>query len=269
MYSKILLAGYSEHLSGKSNHYHDGHQLLYVVRGEAEISVGGKSETVGDGTLVLFSRFEEHSIRVKSDEYKRFFLHVSPETLMTGEDEILFSVLVNRTPGFCHIVRVGEYAAQVEGMLRRLTREFRSESLFREEMMDAILRGLLITVCRLMPSLSLPAQSEQSRLIYRIQKRFENEYGEHFTVSSLAEEYHMSASYLSHLFKDVTGSSVMEYLTACRMQAAKTYLATSDLSVGEIVSACGFTDDSNFSRSFRQRTGMTPSEFRKYYRNTI
>ena len=188
---------------------------------------------------------------------------------MTGEDELLFSVLVNRTPGFCHIVRMGEYAPQMKGMMRRLVREFRSESLFREEMMDAILRGLLITVCRLMPSLSLPTQSEQSRFIYRIQKRFENEYGEHFTVGSLAEEYHMSASYLSHLFKDVTGSSVMEYLTACRMQAAKNYLVTTDLSVGEIVSACGFTDDSNFGRSFRRRTGMTASEFRKRYRKSI
>ncbi len=268
MYSKILSASYSEYLSGKSNHYHDGHQLLYVVRGEAEISVGGKSRTVGDGTLVLFSRFEEHSIKIKGDEYKRYSIRISPDIVKTGDQELLFSILVNRAPGFCHVIPAGESASYVESMFRRLTREFRSESVFRKEMMDAILRELLITACRLMPSLALPEISEQSKLIYRIQQRFEAEYGEKFTVASLAEDYHMSASYLSHLFKDVTGSSVMEYLFACRMQAAKTYLATTDLSVGEIVSACGFSDDSNFSRSFKQRTGKTPSEFRKDYRKS-
>lgn len=266
MYSKILSASYSEYLSGKSNHYHDGHQLLYVVRGKAEINVGDQREMVSDGTLILFSRFEEHSIKILGDEYKRYSVRISPDIVKMGDQELLFSILVNRTPGFCHILRAGEHAAHVESMFRRLTREFRSESIFRDEMMDAILRELLITVCRMMPSVSLPVLGEQSRLIYRIQQRFEAEYSEKFTVARLADEYHMSASYLSHIFKDVTGVSMMEYLFACRMQAAKSYLATTDLSIGEIVSACGFSDDSNFSRSFKQRTGQTPSEFRRCYR---
>ena len=166
-------------------------------------------------------------------------------------------------------MKMGEYASQTEELLSRMTREFRSEALFREEMMESVLRELLISVCRMMPALSLPAQSEQSRLIYGIQRRFESEYGKYFTVSGLAEEYHVSASYLSHLFKHVTGIPMMEYLFSCRVQVAKTYLATTDMSVGEIVVACGFSDDSNFSRSFKQRTGLTPSEFRKNYRSGV
>jgi len=86
------------------------------------------------------------------------------------------------------------------------------------------------------------------------------------SLGELAEECHMSISYLSHLFKETTGMSVMEYLNACRMLAAKKYLATTDLPIGEIVTMCGFSDDSNFSRNFKQKTGMTPSEFRRNYR---
>ncbi|MBQ9773152.1 MAG: AraC family transcriptional regulator [Clostridia bacterium] len=265
MHSGIISASYSEALSGRSNHYHDGHQLLYIVKGEAEVSVGGRIEQIGAGTLLLFNRFEEHSITVRSEEYKRYSVRVSSEHGGAGERELLFALLVNRFPGFSHVLPSGTNASVLEGLFRRLVREYRAPAPFREEMLDALLRELLITVCRLMPQDAIPESSESAKLIYRIQQHFEREYREEFSLASLAEEYHMSASYLSHLFKATTGVSVMEYLAACRMQAAKKYLATTDMTVGEIVSACGFSDSSNFSRSFKQRTGQTPSQFRKRY----
>ncbi|MBQ9784703.1 MAG: AraC family transcriptional regulator [Clostridia bacterium] len=265
MSSGIISATYSEALSGKSKHYHDGHQLLYIVRGEADVSVNGKCEHVGDGTLLLFNKFEEHSITVKSEEYKRYSVRISSDAGVGGKRELLFAVLVNRFPGFCHAIPTGAHASFLEGLFRRLTREFRSDIPFRDEMLDALLRELLITVCRLMPHSPLPEKGENVNLISRIQQRFESAYREDFSLALLADEYHMSVSYLSHLFKSVTGVSVMEYLMACRMQAAKKYLATTDMSIGEIVSACGFSDDSNFSRTFKMRTGQTPTEFRKNY----
>ena len=73
----------------------------------------------------------------------------------------------------------------------------------------------------------------------------------------------MSASHLSHIFKSVAGVSTMAYLKACRIAAAKRYLAQTELPVGEIVERCGFSDSSNFSRTFREQTGMSPSEFRR------
>ena len=266
MSSGIISIGYSEEPTGTSKHYHDGHQLLYIAKGDADVSVGGKRERVGDGTLLLFNRFEEHSIIVKSDEYKRYSLRISSDAGVGGKRELLFAVLVNRFPGFCHALPTGKNAAAVEGLFRRLVREYRSDIPFREEMMDALLRELLITVCRMMPQPPTAQKNENVRLISRVQQRFESNYAENYSLASLAAEHHMSVSYLSHLFKEVTGVSVMEYLTACRMQAAKGYLATTDLSIGEIVCVCGFSDDSNFSRSFKAKTGLTPSEFRKRYR---
>lgn len=58
----------------------------------------------------------------------------------------------------------------------------------------------------------------------------------------------------------------MEYLQACRVSAAKRYLTTTDLPIKEIVGRCGFSDESNFSRMFREKTGGTPSQFRQRYR---
>lgn len=260
----VISATYSETLSNKANHYHDGHQLLYVVKGEADVQVNGEVEHIVDGTLLLFSKFEEHSISVKSKEYKRFSIRVLSDVSVGGGHELLFAVLVNRFPGFCHAIQTGRHASTVEWLFRRLTREYQlNNAPFREEMLDALLHELLITVCRLMPQYPLSEKSESVQLVLQIQQRFEREYRGDFSLAHLADEYHMSVSYLSHLFKKVAGVSVMEYLAACRMQAAKKYLATTDMPIGEIVSVCGFSDDSNFSRSFKTRTGLTPKEFRK------
>ena len=65
-------------------------------------------------------------------------------------------------------------------------------------------------------------------------------------------------------YKD-TGMSVMEYLLSCRMASAKRMLAGTQMGIGEIVERCGFSDNSNFSRTFKALNGMSPTDFRKKY----
>ena len=267
MYSGVLSATYSETMSGKSNHYHDGHQLLYIVKGSVDVTVNGICERVEEGTLLLFSRFEEHSITVRGEEYQRYSLRISPDVVNARDNELLFGLLVNRAQGFQRAIPAGAHSDVVEHCFRRIAEEYRERLLMREEMLDVLLRELLLVVCRMLPQNFLPEKSEGARLVYQLQQRFESDFCRIVSLGELAEEYHMSVSYLSHLFKETTGMSVMEYLFACRLFAAKRYLATTDMTVGEIVAACGFCDNSNFSRNFKKKTGMTPSDFRKTYRS--
>ena len=87
-------------------------------------------------------------------------------------------------------------------------------------------------------------------------------------LEELATRFHMSQSYLSHLFKNITGSSILAYLTAYRIVQAKHLLVETDMEIGKITAACGFSDHSNFGRTFRAQTGMAPLAFRKVYRGT-
>ena len=81
-----------------------------------------------------------------------------------------------------------------------------------------------------------------------------------------AKQHSISISSLSHRFRTATGVSVMEYLQSCRMANAKQMLAETDCSIGEIVEKCGFSDNSNFSRTFKSLNGMSPTDFRKKYK---
>jgi two-component system response regulator YesN len=79
-----------------------------------------------------------------------------------------------------------------------------------------------------------------------------------------AVAYHvgMSRSYFSQCYKRFTGMSFGEALRKMRIEHAKELLASSDLSVYEIASRIGFEDDKHFSRVFRERVGLYPTEFR-------
>ena len=83
------------------------------------------------------------------------------------------------------------------------------------------------------------------------------------TVEILAEELHLSPSYLSVLFKKETGVAVSEYIRRKRIDTAKTLLQYTEFSCLEIAEYLCFSSDSHFSRVFQAYTGMTPTAFRK------
>ena len=73
----------------------------------------------------------------------------------------------------------------------------------------------------------------------------------------------VSPYHFSRLFKQATGFSPYQFLIECRVLMAQQLLrAKRGLSLGEIAFRCGFADQSAFTRCFRQRTGLTPKQYR-------
>ena len=83
-----------------------------------------------------------------------------------------------------------------------------------------------------------------------------------FTLGKMAESVNLSAPYFCYLFKTITGVPPAKYLKSLRMQEAAMLLTTTFLSVKEIVTRIGITDESHFVRDFKRLYGMTPSEYR-------
>jgi transcriptional regulator GlxA family with amidase domain len=79
----------------------------------------------------------------------------------------------------------------------------------------------------------------------------------------LADAAKISPSRLSHLFKTEMGLSPGQYLMRLRMQEAAKFLASSRLSVKQIMALVGYDNKSHFVRHFRRFFGLAPSEYRK------
>lgn len=82
-------------------------------------------------------------------------------------------------------------------------------------------------------------------------------------IAVYAQATGISQNYLSRQVKQATGRSVGAWIDIARLVRAKKLLAGTSMPIIDIASAVGLDDQSYFARFFRQKTGQTPSEFRK------
>lgn len=81
-------------------------------------------------------------------------------------------------------------------------------------------------------------------------------------LKEIAAASYLSPYHFARLFKKLTGTTPHAYLAGIRTARAKSLLAESDLSVGEIAARVGYASPSHFTKAFRQMTGLAPREFR-------
>jgi two-component system response regulator YesN len=83
------------------------------------------------------------------------------------------------------------------------------------------------------------------------------------SLADMASVTRLSPSHLSHLFKTQTGLSPGDYLRRLKMEKASQLLATTLLSIKEIMAIVGYNNRSNFLRHFRRYYDVAPSEYRE------
>lgn len=81
--------------------------------------------------------------------------------------------------------------------------------------------------------------------------------------NQVSESIHVSPEYLSRVFRQKTGQSLVEYITDVKMNAAKEMLTHSDKPVSQIAAELGYGNFSYFSQLFRDHFSLSPSEFRR------
>ena len=85
------------------------------------------------------------------------------------------------------------------------------------------------------------------------------------TVQFLAEQLHVSPSYLSDMLRELTGQNAQHHIHNYLIEEAKELLSTTTLSASEIAYRLGFEHPQSFSRLFRQKTDLSPSDFRNSF----
>ena len=103
----------------------------------------------------------------------------------------------------------------------------------------------------------------EERPILAITRYLQEHLSEDISLSVLAEEFHLSAQYISQLFKSEIGVNFLAYLTNIRMERAKKLLLSTALPIGEISEQLGFGDYRVFTKVFKKSEGVTPSQYRR------
>lgn len=104
---------------------------------------------------------------------------------------------------------------------------------------------------------------EQLTLMGRVQSYVDAHFCEPLTLSAIAEEFHLSAPYLSRAFKKQTSKNLIAYIRDKRMEEAKRLLGDERCLITDIAFRLGYEDYAYFSNIFRRTVGISPKEYRR------
>ncbi|WP_159449969.1 AraC family transcriptional regulator [Clostridium massiliodielmoense] len=83
------------------------------------------------------------------------------------------------------------------------------------------------------------------------------------SVELVSEYVNISPNYLRTLFKNITGESISKYINICRFENAKKLLINTDLTILDISSKVGYSNNNYFYTAFKKTYGISPSQFRR------
>lgn len=81
----------------------------------------------------------------------------------------------------------------------------------------------------------------------------------------VAEQFSYSPNYLNHIYKKATGSTILDFITTCRINRAKELMQTTDMNLSEIAEEIGYSHATYLSIVFKKFEGMTPKQYKKNY----
>lgn len=106
--------------------------------------------------------------------------------------------------------------------------------------------------------------SDKIQLYVQKTKRFvEENYRRDVSLLDCAESVGISPYYLSHIFRERTGQTFVEYLSSVRVEEAKRLCRNTTLTINEIAEQCGYLNITYFCKVFKRLTGKTIGEYRK------
>lgn len=106
-------------------------------------------------------------------------------------------------------------------------------------------------------------EDAKQKLVNKSLEYIEHHFCDAISVAEIAENLGTSVSYLSRIFKESTGKTLIHTINHKKLEKAKFYLTETDRKVYEVADALGFENITYFSRFFKKHTGISPKDYKE------
>jgi len=230
-----------------AEHEHAAATVYLVLRGgHTEVARNGRVECA-TGTVVFSPPGARHADHYGPRGGEAFLVAVPESLLLRGREA---GIRLEQT--------VHTTAPNPRRILREIRSEMRSADAVSHLAVEALLLHILAALHR---EDALPGNPP--RWLRRVHELLSEETADDLSVTRLAEVAGIHPVYLTATFRRFFGVSISAYARQRRAERARHLLATSRLPLAEVALACGYADQSHFSRAFKSAFGITPAAYRR------
>ena len=258
-------------------HSHDFLEIVLVAKGSAVHSHIDRNGNVRSNCLIQGDIFsvqlgEKHSYQYGCGLilYNVFlrpcFLERHPELRDLPGWEIFFGKRTNFQDTILHFSAA--MRTRCVQILDWTLEEFEARETGCEIVVEGEILNFLVTVMRSQKMRRPEIRGEHFRILQSVTLMEENP-ERHFSLEQLAKLSQMSIPAYTQKFRSAFGLSPMQYLQKTRLFQVQHYLATTNLSIGEIAELTGFCTSNYLIKIFHRELGITPAQYRKARRKNF
>lgn len=245
----------------REKHWHRSIEIFAVFEGTLAFFINEEEYPLGSGEFILLNSNEIHSI--SSPEANRTIVLQIPMNVLrnveTGEGLILFT----HSPK-----RQDSKIMELIGSMYQELQERGSEYEWKVQSDFFMLVYLLLTKYRKREI--LPEEIRHYRKLNRlstITDYIRENYTKELSLEMVADRFGYSPSYLSRMFRKYAQTNYKTYLQNVRIEYGFQEFANTDHTIGEIALNNGFPNQKAFTREFKKKYGILPSEYRRGQKN--
>lgn len=247
-------------------HYHDYYEVtFYLGDQDASYLKGNTTYTISRGDIIFCRMFDSHVMNCATNEgYTRFCIGIEPRILgnYSKKSANLYLMFSSQNPNYpimhLDMLHLQKYLRMIEEFQQLGTSP--GEQVIASSIVHRILGCLY---CDMQTDLGPDtANLQHIRLVGSILHYIEQNLSAPLSLQQIAQQYNYSVTYISKLFKSVTGSSLVSYIIEKRISRAK-QLMYENIEIMQIAERVGYHNYSNFYKAFKKAIGISPEEYRR------
>ncbi len=272
--SSGILCVYGNHIgyAQEFNMHLNGMLEIYCfVEGEADYIVESRCYALEPYDIMILNPYEPHTPILKKDgmPYERFYFHIPADAFSFMESDPMDVLLNENRKGNNRISLPPEKKERLKALLEIFKEDWSWQDRATSLTAYSALLGILALLNEHILSLADPNAPRLPRhddlnnmppIIFDVLRYIEKNLSSGFSEEELAINFHISAPYLSRLFKTHIKMGLKKYILLRRVGYAKKLLS-GGMSVTDTCFERGFNDCSYFIKVFRTYTGTTPYKF--------
>lgn len=246
-------------------HSHKTLELLYIYSGCGRYFIGSREYAVNNGDIIICnanilhgeSPLQKHTMQTYCCSYDNVKIKYLPlNTLTLPEEKPLFVISKEL---LCHF----------NSLMPMIHNYFhKGNSQIAKHLSISLLYMLYNEILTHQKAKTTLSEQKNDNLVRNITAFIDDNYKENITLEKISKTFHISPSRLSHVFKEETGLSPIQYAIHRRIGEAQSLLIESDAPIQDIEESLGFCSSVHFCMMFKKYIGITPKSYRQHFKRS-